>query len=117
MKTVIYYFSGTGNNLAIAKQLASLLGDTDLFPMHQLLKNKVIPAQYEWVGFTSPAYFSHVPPFVEHCMKDLIFTPSQKIFTIVGSGINPGIAHLDMRKQIEACSKKSAIRIYDSLPW
>lgn len=33
MKSIIYYFSGTGNNFAIAKEITSSLGDSTLFPI------------------------------------------------------------------------------------
>lgn len=49
-------------------------------------------------------------------MENLIFTNEQKIFTIVGCGGNRGLAHLDMRKQIEAASKKVQLEYMISLP-
>ena len=33
MKTVLYWFSGTGNSLMVAKELARRLGDTQLLPI------------------------------------------------------------------------------------
>jgi len=106
MKSIIYYFSGTGNNLAIARQLAKELGETTILPMSQLLQNKVIPDEYEWVGFTSPSYFSHVPPYVEECMKNIIFTEKQKIFLIAGCAGNRGLAIQDMRKHVNNSNKQ-----------
>lgn len=64
MKSIIYYFSGTGNNFAIAKEITNSLGDSILLPISELLNNKIIPDEYEWIGFVVPSYFSHVPPYV-----------------------------------------------------
>ncbi len=33
MKTIIYYFTGTGNSLAAARKVAALLGDCGLVPI------------------------------------------------------------------------------------
>lgn len=106
MKNIIYYFSGTGNNLAIAKRLAKELGETTVMPMSELLQNKVIPEEYEWVGFTAPSYFSHVPPYVEECMKDVSYTEKQKVFLITGCGGNRGLAIQDMRQHVHNSKKK-----------
>ena len=70
MKTVIYCFSGTGNNLMIAQKLSKKLGNTDILPIRMLKENKIIPSQYDWVGFVTPAYYSHVPPLVKEAMEN-----------------------------------------------
>ena len=106
MKSVIYYFSGTGNNLAIAKQLARELGETTVLPMSELVQNKKIPEEYEWVGFTAPSYFSHVPPYVEECMKDVSYQEKQKVILIAGCGGNRGLAIQDMRKHVHNSKKE-----------
>ena len=36
MKTVIYYFTGTGNSLAAARKIAGALGETELVPIASL---------------------------------------------------------------------------------
>ncbi len=51
MKSIIYYFSGTGNNFAIVKEITNSLGDSTLLPISELLNNKIIPDEYEWIGF------------------------------------------------------------------
>lgn len=39
MKTIIYWFSGTGNSLSVAKELAKQCGDTELIPMVKALRH------------------------------------------------------------------------------
>ena len=41
MPTTIYYFTGTGNSLAVARQLAADLGDTDLVPIPKVMNGDV----------------------------------------------------------------------------
>jgi len=116
MKNVIYYFSGTGNNLVIAKRLARELGDTDVFSIITLLENKQINSDYQLVGFTVPSYFSHIPPIAVECMKNLKFTNQQKIFTIVGCGGNRGRAIEDMRQLIKDSGKSVSNEFMIMLP-
>ena len=116
MKSIIYYFSGTGNNLAIAKRLADELGDTTILPISSLLQNKAIPEEYGWVGFTAPSYYSHVPPYVEACMKDVVYAEKQKVFLIAGCGGNRGLAIQDMRKQVHNSNKEVSLEYMVILP-
>ncbi len=109
MKSVIYYFSGTGNNLAIANRLAQELGNTTVLPMEVLLKHKSIPEEYDWVGYTAPCYYSHVPPFVEECMQGVVYTKEQKVFLIVGCGGNRGLTMQDMRHKVNESGKKVSL--------
>lgn len=116
MKTAIYCFSGTGNNLMIAQKLAKKLGNTDILPIRMLKENKVIPSQYDWVGFVTPAYYSHVPPLVKEAMENIKFGEHQKIFTVVGCGINRGASHQDLREKIEQAGKKIQLEYMVSTP-
>jgi flavodoxin len=50
MKTTIYWFSGTGNSLKIAKDLAEKLEDTELIPMAKAWKEECIAVETERVG-------------------------------------------------------------------
>ncbi len=65
MKTLIYFFTGTGNNLWTAKKLKEQLGDAEILPMHHLNRNKEIAAYYTHIIFVVPSYYSHIPPFVK----------------------------------------------------
>ena len=50
-RTVIYYFSGTGNNRFISKRLAERLGDAEIFPIKVLEAEPKIPKEYKTVIF------------------------------------------------------------------
>ena len=116
MKSIIYYFSGTGNNFAIAKELTNSLGDSTLLPISELLNNKIIPNEYEWIGFIVPSYFSHVPPYVEKCMSDIVYGEKQKIFLVVGCGGNRGLSIQDMRKHVNNSNKDVDLEYMITLP-
>ena len=104
MRSIIYYFSGTGNNLALSKQLAKELKNTDILPITSLLNNKTIPLCYERIGFVTPSYYSHIPPIASEALKDLIIDKDKIIFSIIGCGGNRGHAVEDIRELLEACN-------------
>ena len=59
MKTIIYYFTGTGNSLAVAKKITAVLGDCDLVPIASLQSTTadITPAA-DRVGIVNPVYFA-----------------------------------------------------------
>lgn len=66
MKNVIYYFTGTGNSLAVARQIAEGLGDTALVPIPAALAGKEPDSavgEAEAVGLVFPTYM-HRPPHI-----------------------------------------------------
>lgn len=71
MPSVAYYFSGTGNNLATAKELSTYIPDMEIRPITQLLHDKIIPEQFDLVGFILPAYYGHIPPLAADCLSGL----------------------------------------------
>lgn len=105
MKTIIYYFTGTGNNLAIAKGLQRELGNTTILPIAELLEHKEVPNEYDIVGFCSPSYYLHVPPFVMKCLAGVEYSKNQIVFSVIGCGGNRGHAVEDIREMVEASGK------------
>jgi len=99
MKTVIYYFSGTGNSLAVAKRITTALGDCELVPVASL-KNTPggSPIAGERVGIVCPVYFSGLPLMVAEFAGKLDYSHTRYIFAVVtlgGSGGGPALRQLD----------------------
>jgi ferredoxin len=68
MGNSIFYFSGTGNSLYTAKELANRLGNAAVRPLCQLAGARL--TQADAVGFVFPVYFMDVPGIVrDACMK------------------------------------------------
>jgi ferredoxin len=102
--------------LLSAKEIADRLENTKIAPIGELLSSKLIPEEYEWVGFVAPSYYSHVPTFVEACMSDIVYTKEQKIFLIVGCGGNRGRSIQDMRKHVHNSKKEVNLEYMITLP-
>lgn len=69
MKTAIYYFTGTGNSLAIARDLTGELREAqaavELIPVVKLLQQESIAVTADTVGIVYPAWLHHIPPAIE----------------------------------------------------
>ncbi|MDD1702550.1 MAG: EFR1 family ferrodoxin [Methanoregula sp.] len=92
MKTIIYYFTGTGNSLAAAKRIGALLGDTRLVPIASLkdTTGPVVP-DAERVGIVCPVYDSGVPVMVAGFAGRLDISRVTYTFAVVtmgGTGIS-----------------------------
>jgi ferredoxin len=111
MKTIIYYFTGTGNSLAAAKKIAAALGDTELVPIALLkeIPGRVVPAA-DRVGIVSPVYDAGLPVIVKEFAErlDICAIPyAFGIITLGGVGVSAlhqlnGILMRGCRKKLDA---------------
>jgi ferredoxin len=92
MKTVIYYFSGTGNSLAIAKGLTKELpGQVELLPIIE--GEKQVEFDGELLGIVYPVYNQSLPNIVRMFLKKFIFMrdkPTTYIFSVATCNGEPG---------------------------
>lgn len=86
MKTVIYYFTGTGNSLAIAKEMFKGK-DVKLINITKFKKDVEI---YERVGFVFPVYCRNIPPILEKFISTLKIKGNPYIFAIGTHNKEPG---------------------------
>ena len=99
METTIYYFTGTGNSLAVARGLCERLGDCRAVPIASLADEPgpVRPAAGR-VGFVYPVYFSGLPSVVAEVAARLDLGGARYVFaacTMGGSGAAPSLRQLD----------------------
>ena len=99
MKTIIYYFTGTGNSLAAAKKIAAALGDCQLVPIASLAKTSgdIVP-QAERVGIICPVYFSGLPLMVASFAARLDPAAGTYVFAVIthgGGGESAALRQLD----------------------
>ncbi len=64
MSAKIFYFSGTGNSLFIAKQLADKLGGSAV-PIGSLSGKDTIETQADIVGIVFPVYYAELPVIIK----------------------------------------------------
>jgi len=99
MPTTIYYFTGTGNSLAIARQLAAELGETALVPIPKALDaGEPVRAPAGAVGFVVPVYVLGLPKIVARFAERVDLTGAEYIFcacTLAECGMTGAFADLE----------------------
>jgi ferredoxin/flavodoxin len=101
MKTIVYYFTGTGNTLAVARGIGAELGDTELVPIPKVFGQPEIQADADAVGIAFPVYFIDLPGIVKEFVAKLQFTGSPYIFGIATCGERPGGALFSLKSLLE----------------
>lgn len=88
MDTVMYYFSGTGNTLAVAREIAQIT-NAKLIPVQQAMHQDRITVGAHNVGIVFPSYIaivSGVPLIVERFIRKIENINTLRIFTVCTCG-------------------------------
>ena len=88
MSIEIYYFSGTGNSLFIARELANKL-QGKLIPIASLIKQERINSESEIIGVVFPVYLAHlngIPLIVKDFIQKLAQLDSKYLFAVCTCG-------------------------------
>ena len=111
MSTVIYYFSGTGNSLVVARDIAEKTNGT-LISIPSLLKEEAIKTEADVIGLVFPVFYATndcgIPLIVARFVSKLENLGSKYIFAVCTCGYMPGTTIENLRKAIEARGGKLA---------
>jgi len=107
MSTEIYYFSGTGNSLAVARDIAEKTNGK-LIPIASVMKEESIETDSDVMGIVFPVYHSvvnGVPLIIQRFAKKLERTDSKYIFAVCTCGGWSGatLENLQNTIQSEGC--------------
>ena len=83
MKTTIYYFTGTGNSLKVAKDIAKKLNDCELVPIAKIWEEKDIKSSSKNVGFIFPLYYAGLPKIIHDFLTKISLAQSDYFFAVV----------------------------------
>lgn len=97
MKNVIYYFSGTGNSLAVARHIAKLLKNTEVTNILDIENHIETKSDYERVGFVFPIYYLHMPAIMKDILSKIKFKENQYIFGVIAHAGSRGVAMAQLR--------------------
>lgn len=86
----IYVFSGSGNCLDIAKNIAKKLGDTDIVLMRSA-PVKTDATDSRRVGFVFPCYAGGLPGGVEESFRAVKLAPGTYTFGVTSCAAYPGV--------------------------
>lgn len=103
MQNEIFFFSGTGNSLALAKSLAGKLGNTRLTRIEYTNEAEITSSAGK-VGIIYPVYAFGMPKIVKAFISKLKVAPSSYIFAICNYA---GIAGGAMKQTQKALAAKN----------
>jgi len=88
LKSEIFYFSGSGNSYAVARDIADEL-NAKLLPIIPLVKQDTIKSDSRVIGIVFPIYDFKAPEIVNSFIKKLTNLESRYIFAVCTYGVMP----------------------------
>ncbi|HEX3048635.1 MAG TPA: EFR1 family ferrodoxin [Bacillota bacterium] len=117
MKTTLYYFSGTGNSLAVAKELAENLPETvNLLPIPKYERGKRTEVDGDILGVVFPCYFQSIPDTVRSFLRNLEFSSNPYIFSVVTCNGQPGHSLYTIRRMLKRKNRSLAAGFAVDMP-
>jgi len=92
MKTLIFYFSATGNSLKVARDLANKLEDAQIISISQAISDDCIYPDAQCIGIVYPVYMWGMPLLVADFIERLNTNKGAYIFSIATFGGMSGSA-------------------------
>lgn len=85
MSIEIYYFTGTGNSLVVARSIAEKTSGI-LVSIRDVMWRETITVDAEVIGIVFPAYYTRIPRIVERFADKLTNVGSKYVFAVVTVG-------------------------------
>ncbi|MFA6350108.1 MAG: EFR1 family ferrodoxin, partial [Candidatus Omnitrophota bacterium] len=101
MKTALFYFSGTGNSLQVARDLAKELGNTETVPIARVIGSN-FDSSVDRIGLVFPVYMFGMPLIVRRFIEKINADKAKYIFAVVTCGGKAG----NTLKQVDQLLKK-----------
>ena len=101
MRTSLYYFSGTGNSLQVARDIADALGQASVISIPVALQ-QADRAQGECIGFVFPVYYFRIPRMVGQFLDTVQWTQGRYCFLVCTFALVSGQALCEAQARLEA---------------
>ena len=126
MNAIIYYFSGTGNSLVVANDLAAELGAAKVVGVSKALRTRG-ESSYDVVGIVYPVYMFGIPLIIASFLKNIVVKQGAYIFCVATYGGLTGRPHslsndilkkrgLDMAAGFSVRMPGNYIPLYGAIP-
>jgi len=117
MATSIYYFSGTGNSLHVARELQSRIPGSNLIPIARLLRNNTIETSADTIGLVFPNFCLTIPIPVHDFLKKADLRSAKYIFAICTRGGTPSEACDHINEILQKEGKRLDAQLNITMPW
>jgi ferredoxin len=115
--TEIYYFSGTGNSLRVARELQTRLPGSVLIPVVGLLQKDKIKSRAENVGFVFPNFCLSIPIPLYLFLKKADLSSASYLFGLCTRGGSPSQAREFMDLLLKKQKKRINGYMNITMPW
>lgn len=112
METTLYYFTGTGNSLWAARQLALTLDNASLIPIAKIWREQRIVPKCKSIGILHPLYFQGTPDIVLRFVEKLSLDDTEFIFAVCTRGVTGGIVFKQLNRILETKGKRLNFATY-----
>lgn len=106
MSVTLYYFSGTGNSLHVAKEIQKRVPDSKLISMISHLDSYVLEADSRIIGFVFPLYFTTIPVPVRQFIEKLNMDSVEYVFSVLTRYGTFSVAHENVTRILKSKGKK-----------
>ena len=86
MKTMISYFSGTGNSLWMARKIAEKIPQSEVHAIAAEIGRELTFSDVDKIGIVFPLYFYGLPEIISRFIKQTDFSKVEYLFTAVTHG-------------------------------
>lgn len=118
MNTEIYYFSGTGNSLLIAKEAQKRIPESEILPIACLLKKDKITSKGKTIGIVFPVHALTIPIAVKKFLRRIDLSEAEYIFAIANrhGTVFHGFKKIDrlLRKKWKRLNAQFIIDMYNN---
>ncbi len=115
MSTEIYYFSGTGNSLVVARDIAEKINGK-IIPIVSVLDQEIVNTNADVIGFVFPIHDYKPPPLIEQFIKKIANLNSKYIFAVGTYGFIPLGAMKIIEQNIKACGGELSLGYVVKMP-
>jgi len=104
MKNSIFYFSGTGNSLQVANDIAEKIGECDVINIAKYdTSNKIT---HERVEIVFPVYFWGIPNIIKDFLKKVEFEKNTYLFAVATCGGTAGASLIQVNDLFKLKNQK-----------
>lgn len=116
-KAIIFYFTGTGNSLYVAKEISKGFSQCDIVAIPKAVDRKEFDYKdYSEVGFVMPLYFMGMPVMVKEFINKICIPNATYIFSVITRAYTKGLVFTEMNKTLIKQGKTLYYGRYISFP-
>ena len=117
MSITLYYFTGTGNSLCVARGLCNYIEDCEIISISKIWNKENLETSSDMVGLIFPLYYWGLPLIVKEFVQKMNFKKSSYIFAVVNAGGDlAGIPFMQLDQILKQKSEGLNASFFISMP-